>query len=100
MRIVQIHGIRLFELLCNKEIFEKAIPPYTDALNKCGFKENLVFTPKNSTNNIIDRKRRKRKAIWFNPPCSVNVKTNISKIFLSFLKKNFSKKNQVKQNFR
>ena len=27
-------GKRLSELLCNKKIFEKALPPYTDALKK------------------------------------------------------------------
>ena len=35
---------------------EKAIPPYIDALEKNGFKENLVYTPKTTTNNILDKK--------------------------------------------
>ena len=89
-------GKRLSELWCYKEIFEKAIPPYHDAFKKIGFKENLVNTPKTTTSNILDKKQRKRKIIWFNPPYSVNVKTNIGKIFLSLLKKHFEKKTIVR----
>ena len=91
-------GKRLSELSCNKETFEKAIPPYTDALKKSGFKENLVYTPKTTTNNILDKKQRKRKIIWFNPPYSINVKTK-NKIFLSLLKKHFPKKNKLHKIF-
>ena len=55
---------RLSELLCNKGTFEKVIPPYTDALKKKkGFKENLIYTPKTTTNNILDKKQRKGKMI-------------------------------------
>ena len=88
-------GKGLSELSCNKKIFEKAIPPYNDALKKSGFKEDLVYRPKTTTSNILDKKQRKRKIIWFNPPYLVNVKTNVSKIFLSLLKKE-----QVTQGFQ
>ena len=40
---------RLSELSCNKETFEKAIPPYANNLRKSGFKENLVHTPERTT---------------------------------------------------
>ena len=66
---------------------------------KSGFKEDLVYTPKTITNNILDKKRRKRKIIWFNPPYWVNVKTNIGKIILSLLKKHFPKKNKLHKIF-
>ena len=88
-------GKRLSELSCSKEVFEKAIPPYTDALKRSGFKENLVGTLKTTTNNNFDKKQRKCKIIWFNPPYSVNVKTNLGKIFLSLLKKHFPKKKKM-----
>ena len=39
-------------------------------------------------------KKRKCKIIQFNPPYSINVKTNIGKISLRLLKKHFSKKNK------
>ena len=44
-------GKKLSELSYNKEIFEKAIPPYTDALKTSRFKENLVYPPKTTINN-------------------------------------------------
>ena len=93
-------GKWLSELSCNKEIFEKAAPPYNDALKKSGFKENLVYTPKTTTSNILYKKQRKCKIIWFNPPYSVDLKANIGKIFLSLLKKYFPKKEQVAQDFQ
>ena len=92
-------GKRLSELSCNKETFEKAIPPYANALRKSGFKDKLVYTPKTTTNNTLDKKQRKCKIIWFNPSFSVNVKTNIGKIFLSLLKKHFLKKNKLHKIF-
>ena len=92
-------GKRLSKLSCNKETFERAIPPYTDVLKKSRFKENLVYTPKTTTNNILERKQRKRKIIWFNPPYFVNVKTNVGNIFLSLLKKHFPEKNKLHKIF-
>ena len=59
---------------------------------KSGFKENLVYTPNTNTSNIFDKKQSKRKIIWFNPFCSVNVITNIGKKVLSLLKKHLPKK--------
>ena len=67
-------GKWLSELSCNKEVLEKAIPTYTYALRQNGFKENLVYTSKTTTNNILDKKQRKCKIIWFNRFYLVNVK--------------------------
>ena len=66
-------GKRLSELSCNKEIIEKAIPPYNDAFKKSGFKENLLYTPKATSSSNLDKKQRKHKIIRFNPPYLVNV---------------------------
>ena len=97
--LIKSIGKMLSELSCNQEILEKAILPYTDALKKSGFKENLVYAPKTTTNNILDKKERKPKIIWFNPPYSINVKTNSGKIFSSLLKKHFPKKNKLHKIF-
>ena len=56
-------GKRLSELSCNKQILEKAIPPYNDAFKKSGFKENLAYKPKTTTSNILDKKQGKRNII-------------------------------------
>lgn len=93
-------GKRLSELSCNKKIFEKAIPPpYNDDFKKSGFKENLVYTPNTNTSNIFDKKQSKRKIIWFNPFCSVNVITNIGNKVLSLLKKHLPKKYKLDKIF-
>ena len=39
--------------------------------------------------NVIMKRENKRKNIWFNPPYSQNVKTNIGKIFFKLLHKHF-----------
>ena len=39
----------------------------------------------NTTSGNIDKKQRKCKIIWFNPPYPVNIKTNIGKILLNLL---------------
>ena len=49
-----------------------------------GFNETLRFSP-----TILTRSHRGRNIIWFNPPFSSNVKTNVGKLFLTLLKKHF-----------
>ena len=39
--------------------------------------------------NINNKKKRKRKTIWFNPPYSKSVKTNIERIFINLISKHF-----------
>ena len=45
------------------------------------------------------KSKRKRKIIWFNPPYSMNVKTNIGKIFLQLIKKHFPRHNNLHKIF-
>ena len=44
-------------------------------------------------------KKHKRKVIWFNPPFSLNVKTNVGKIFLKLVKRHFPKENPLHKIF-
>ena len=88
-------GERLTELSCNKETFEKAIPPYNDALKKSGFQNNLVYTPKTTASNIFDKKQRRS----FGSIHLIRLKTNIVKMLLSLLLKHFSKKNRLRKIF-
>ena len=47
-----------------------------------------------------DNKQRKRKIIWYNPPYSANIKTNIGKTFLNLIKnKHFPKTNKLHKTF-
>ena len=62
-----------------------------DALKKSEFKENLVYTPKTTISNILDKKQRKRKFIWFSPPYSLNVKSTIGR-YLQVCQRNIFRK--------
>ena len=46
---------------------------------------------KNNPTKEVNKHNRKRNIIWFNPPFSKNVKTNVGKYFLNLVKKHFPK---------
>ena len=70
---------------CDQNEFDRAAPEYNKALADSGYAEHLVFSP-----DTRKRKQtRKRNRIWFNPPFSLNVKTNIGKEFFRLLDKHF-----------
>ena len=76
------------KLSSNEEIFNNNIRTNSDALKRCGFEEKPVFIPETpSEPHAKERRKCRRKIICFNPPCSMNVKTNIGKVFLNFLYK-------------
>ena len=59
-----------------------------------GHDEKLIYTERkkpvthNAQNSL---KYRKRNIIWFNPPYSMNVQTNIGREFLNLVGKHFPK---------
>ena len=64
---------------------------YEETLRTSGFNDNLKYIPKDTEKRKKeDKEKRKRKIIWFNPPYSRNVKTNVDKIFLKLVKKHFA----------
>ena len=50
------------------------------------YHEKLNYTEEN---NEINKKSRKRNILWFNPPYSKSVNTNIGKLFLRLINKHF-----------
>ena len=40
-------------------------------------------------------RNRNRKVIWLNPPYSLNVQTNIGKVFLKLVRTNFSRSQEL-----
>ena len=81
---------RICELSSKKEIFNNNIRTYNDALKRCEFQEKLDFVPEvPSDPHVNQRRKRKHKIIWFNPPYSKNVRTNIGKVFSNLLHKSF-----------
>ena len=83
--------------LSSKKIFDRAAPFYKDALQQSGHKEKLVYTSHQPNNT---KRKRKRKIMWFNPPYSANVKTNVAKKFIKIVEKKFPKKRRLSKNIQ
>ncbi|KAL9977640.1 hypothetical protein ACROYT_G015069 [Oculina patagonica] len=69
---------RLTEISFDEESFNKAAPIYQKALNNSGYTHHLTFTPQTPIQPASpERKNQKREIIWYNPPYSRNVATNV-----------------------
>ena len=96
---------RLSDLSSSKDIFMSESPIYNEALRVAGYKEELEFHEHKSEN----RRQRKRKSVWFNPPYNDQVSTNVARKFLSMIDRHFPKgsplgkfinRNNVKVSYR
>ena len=74
---------RLDELSSNKELFDKASPEYQRALEKSGYSYKQI------NNHTPERRPRRRKITWFNPPFSKNVATNVGRKLRNIVKESF-----------
>ena len=91
---------RLSRISSNREEFQQEVQYYQAAIDKSGYKENLEYIPEESIDerqeNINKKNQRKaREVIFFNPPWSNNVRTNIGRKFLGLIKKHFPKSNPL-----
>ena len=78
---------RLSILSSSKDIFQESAIYYEKCLKNSGYKTKLQYQqPKENNQN---KKKRKRNIIWFNPPYSKSVKTNIGRIFIKLISKHF-----------
>ena len=86
---------------CNQDIYDTAKITYEEALHKSGFNEELKCKNKDSEEQTRneEKSKRRRKIIWFNPPFSLSVKTNIGKLFFKLLKKQFPESNPLSKIF-
>ena len=83
-QIPEMINYRISSISSSNEEFEKSKEEYEEALKSSGYKVNMKFDMKKKS-----RRNRKRKVIWFNPPFSKHVKTNVGKIFLALISKHF-----------
>ena len=100
---------RLRELSSSKQIFEEAATHYQEALGKSGYTYKLKFEKNGSNDNNIDRnsnvstqgtrRNRARNIIWFNPPFSKSVSTNVAKYFLDLIDKHFPIRHKFRKLF-
>ena len=59
---------------------------YNKALEKSGFSEKIKYHKQVPVQRV-----RKRKVIWFDPPYSSSVKTNVGKTFMNLIVKHLPK---------
>ena len=62
-------------------------------LKTAGYDTDITYSPQQTDTRA--KKTRRRNIIWFNPPFSKNVKTNIGRQFLKLISKNFSKSSKL-----
>ena len=63
---------------------------YNDALKTSGYREGLQYLGGDIPTDR-NRRNRARNIIWFNPPYSVHVQTNVARSFLRLIDKHFPK---------
>ena len=86
---------RISDISSNEQIFDTAAPYYNDALSASGYNEKITY----KSDVTPTDKGRKRNIIWFNPPYSMNVTTNIAKCFLNLIDKHFPKRHKLHKIF-
>jgi hypothetical protein len=67
----------------NSKLFEETKGPFQEALKKSGYEHTLKFEKQNSKSGA--KRCRKRKMIYFNPPWSSGVKSNVGGQILKLL---------------
>ena len=86
---------RLRNISCNENAFDRNIDIYQTALKTSGFDGTITYhnqseQAKNVNIEEANQARKlKRAIIWYNPPYSKNVKTNIGKAVFELLQKHF-----------
>ena len=79
---------RLVNLSSSESVFIECKSQYQDALNEAGYRENMKHRTEEQKSG---KKNRSRNILWFNPPYSKSVKTNIGVKFLTLIDKHFGK---------
>ena len=80
---------RLSALSSNEDMFKSVAPIYQEALKNAGYRYELKFNPVNSYNQTTKANNHKRNILWFNPPFSQGVRTNVGAKFLKLIRKHF-----------
>ena len=87
---------RISTLSSDKQVFDDAVQTYQNALGHSNFSHKLEYIPHVTQQ---PRRNRQRNIIWFNPPFSKNVKTNIARSFLKLVDTHFPIGNKLHKIF-
>jgi len=78
-------------------VFAEAAPLYDNALSASGYADGLTYIDPKKTSK--KKRSRRRDIVWFNPPFSKNVRTNVGGRFLSLVSKHFKKGSKLAKIF-
>ena len=78
---------KCFSQLSSLDVFYETKPYYVQCLASPGYNKKTYQQQRENNKNI--EKNEKRNVIWFNPPYSISLKTNIGKYFFRLLNKYF-----------
>ena len=98
-QIPNIINDRLNKRSSTQENFLKVKSDYESIMEKCGYKEKLHYKNSEQKSQNTSKRKRKRNIIWYNPPFSNSVKTNIGRKFINLVKKHFNKRNPLSKIF-
>ena len=77
----------------SKEMFDQHSAHFEQALVEAGHPGNIQYVE--PTVPTQGRRTRQRKTIWFNPPFSKNISTNVAAKFLSLVRRHFGKDSKL-----
>ena len=86
---------RLSNISSDEQAFKATTPPYQEALHNSGYKYQLHYSPSTTTK----KRTRQRKIIWYNPPYSTHIATNIGQLFLKLIDKCFTNRHPLSKIF-
>ena len=87
-QIPQLVQDRISRLSSSEAEFNNAAPPYNEALRAAGYKEKMTFK-KPTQNQGQNKRKRRRKFLYFNPPFSAAVQSNVTKMFFAIIDRCF-----------
>jgi len=94
---------RISSLSAHNSSFESSAPVYRDALKNSNYENPFTYQPitnQSKTNTPSQTSpTRRRNIIWFNPPFSKSVKTNVGRTFLNLIDKHFPPSNPLHKIF-
>ena len=88
-KIPEIVSNRLSSLSSSKREFDNTCKPFRDALKAAGHDDKINFENKNVQGG--SRRKRKRRVIWWNPPFSLAVQTNLTKLYYKIIERGIPK---------
>ena len=96
-QLPKIISDRLSKNFSNEDIFDESKGEYEDVLKQSG--SNNINLKYQALITFNTKQKRRRNIIWFNPPFSRDVSTNVAKKFLQFLEKHFRPSNSLHKIF-